>query len=151
MINYKITTKDLFSFDWLLKTRTDSIVILLILFPPFYFLWLLKMGTFIAKRQGKSSGIFKLSILLLIICSSTILFFSQHFDTLTMQILIGIIMVSWIYACIFAATTVVKFEYRNNDELPELIDYIHKFGQILYWIFGIWVLQPKLNEFINNE
>jgi len=151
MINFNLTKKDIISLDWLIKARTDSFAILLILTPPFYFLWLLKIGTFTAKRRGKSSGIFKLSILLVIICSSTILFFSQDFDTLIMQTLIGIIMVSWLYACIFAATTVVKYEFRNKDELPQLMDYIHRFGQILYWIFGIWVLQPKLNEFLNDE
>ncbi len=151
MINFNLTTKDIISFDWLIKARTDSFAILLILTPPFYFLWLLKIGTFTAKRQGKSSGIFKFSILLLVFCSLAILFFSQHFDTLTMQTLIGILMVSWIYACVFSAIMLVKFEYQSKDKLPELIDYIHKFGQILYWILGIWVLQPKLNEYIDNE
>ena len=151
MINFNLTKKDIISFDWLIKARTDSFVILLILTPPFYFLWLLKIGTFTAKRRGKSSGIFKLSILLLIICSSTILFFSQRFDTLTMQTLIGIILASWLYACVFSAIMLVKYEYQYKYKLPELIDYIQKFGQILYWILGIWVLQPKINEYIDNE
>jgi hypothetical protein len=151
VININKTLNKITSLDWLFKIRVDSLAILLILTPPFYFLWLLKIGTFTAKGQGKSYGFFKLSILLLIICSLTFLFLFQRFDTLTIQILIGLTMISWIYACVFSAIMLVKYEYQHRDKSPELIDYIHKFGQTLYWIFGIWVLQPRLNEYIDNE
>ena len=139
------------SFDWLLQIRTDSLSILLILTPPFYFLWLYKIGTFTAKRQGKSSVTFKFSVSFLILCSLAFLLFHQTLDTLTIQSLIGILMVSWIYACIFSAVMLVKYDYRDKDKLPELIEYIHKFGQLLYWILGIWVLQPKINKYIDND
>lgn len=79
------------------------------------------------------------------------LFFHQLFDTLTFQLLIGLIMISWIYACAFSAIMLVKYDYRQKDKFPELIDYIHTYGQIQYWIFGIWVLQPKLNELFNPK
>lgn len=146
-----INLQKIISFDWLLKIRTDSLAILFILTPPFYFLWLYKIGTFTAKRQGKSSVVFKFSVVFLILCSLVFLFSHQRLDTLTIQSLIGIMIVSWIYASIFSAVMLVRYDYRDKDKLPELIEYIHKFGQILYWIFGIWILQPKLNEYIDNE
>ena len=151
MINLNKKMNKVISMNWVLKLRTDSLVFLLILTPPFYFLWLYKIGTYIAKRQRKSSVTFKSSVFILTISLLTFLFFHQHFDTLTIQILIGLTMISWIYACVFSAIMLVQYDYRHSDKLPELIDYIHKFGQILYWIFGIWILQPKINEYIENE
>lgn len=150
MMNLNSILKDVISFDWLLKARTDSFAILFILIPPIYFLWLLKIGMFTARRQGKSSGFFIISVLLALLCTLIFVLFVEQFSTLTMQVLIGIIFLSWLYACIFAAMMVVKYEFRNKDELPEVMDYIHTFGQIQYWIFGIWVLQPKLNGFMDN-
>ena len=147
----KLFIKYIISLDWLLEIRTDSLAILLILTPPFYILWLYKIGTYISKKQGKSSMSFKLSVFFLTICILTFVFFHEHFDTLTIQILIALTIISLIHACVFSAIMLVRYDYRDTDKLPELIDYIHKSGQLLYWIFGIWVLQPKLNEFINNE
>lgn len=147
----KLYIKYIISLDWLLEIRTDSLAILLLLTPPFYILWLYKIGTYTSKRQGKSSIYFALSVFLLTICILAFVFFHEHFDTLTTQILIGLIMSSLIYACVFSAIMLVRYDYRNMDKLPELIDYIHKFGQLLYWIFGIWILQPKLNEYIDSE
>lgn len=150
MINLSSTLKDIISFDWLLKARTDSFAILLILTPPIYFLWILKIGMYTANRQGKSYVFFIISVFLVLLCALIFVLFVEQFSTLTVQVLIGIIFLSWLYACIFAAMMVVKYEFRNKDELPEVMDYIHTFGQIQYWILGIWVLQPKLNGFMDN-
>lgn len=94
---------------------------------------------------------FKVSVFFITICILTFLFFQEHLDTLTIQILVGLTIISLIYACVFSAIMLVRYDHRDTDKLPELIDYIHKSGQLLYWILGIWVLQPKLNEFIDNE
>lgn len=147
----KLFIKYIISLDWLLEIRTDSLAIMLILTPPFYILWLYKIGTYTSKRQGKSSMAFKLSVFFLTFCILTFAFFHEHFDTLTIQILIGLTIISLIHACVFSAIMLVRYDYRDTDKLPELIDYIHKFGLLLYWILGIWVLQPKLNEYIDNE
>jgi hypothetical protein len=37
-------------------------------------------------------------------------------------------------------------ESLNEDYFPTIQEKAFRFFQILYWIFGIWVVQPRINE-----
>jgi len=63
-------------------------------------------------------------------------------------IFILVIIISMIYSSLYATLMIFNIEESLDVEyFPTIQDRLYCFFQIFFWIVGIWVLQPKLNEF----
>jgi formate hydrogenlyase subunit 3/multisubunit Na+/H+ antiporter MnhD subunit len=108
----------------------------------------------------KPNTIFALSCILLFICmiicfllvaktfenSEIMRFLISKGDNLE-NIFVGLIVVCWIYCSFYSMIMSFKTEESINEEfIPTLQDKTFRFFQILYWVFGLWIVQPKINE-----
>ena len=151
----------LLRFDWTLKTRIFDPLIILILLQPIYVIWMYKIARLGEVRlQRKANIIFLISSILLFLAMIAMLLFisgifenSEILSSLKLKgeqydnIFAGLIIICWIYCSFYSMTMMFKLEESlNEDYIPTTLDKIYRFFQIMYWIFGIWVVQPKINQ-----
>ena len=151
----------LLRFDWTLKTRIFDPLIILILLQPIYVIWMYKIARLGEVRlQRKANIIFLISSILLFLAMIAMLLFisgifenSEILSSLKLKgeqydnIFAGLIIICWIYCSFYSMTMMFKLEESlNEDYIPTTLDKIYRFFQIMYWIFGIWGVQPKINQ-----
>jgi len=91
-----------------------------------------------------------LKISMLSIDSRLATLFNVNEDTIE-HIFVGLISFSWVYSSYYSMLMTIKLEELKNEEYyPLITDKLYRFFQILYWLFGIWVIQPKINEYYND-
>jgi uncharacterized membrane protein len=155
-------------FDWTLRIRIFDSLIILLLLQPIYVIWMYKIARLgEIQLQRKSNKIFLItSILFIIFLVVAFLLISGDFENSEIissiksmgrqyeNIFVGLIIICWVYCSYFTMTMTFKLEESlNEDYIPTILDKIFRFSQILFWMFGIWVVQPKINELeerINN-
>ena len=148
-------------FDWTLKIRIFDPLIILLLLQPIYVIWMYKIARLgEIKLQRKANTIFLIaSILLFLSMIVAFLLISGTFDNSEIlkitkskggqyvDIFVGLIIICWVYCSFYSMTMMFKLEESINDDyVPTTLDKIYRFFQIMYWIFGIWVVQPKINQ-----
>lgn len=161
--------KKLFQFNWILKVRTSDPLIFLVLFQPFCFIWMYKIGRFGEKRLGlKSNKLFVISIWFLFVSLLFIVLYSQsNFNSafelkvkdlidlnedLIIGAFIGLMIFAWTYCSYYSMKITLKLdELKDRDHYPTFSDKVYRFFQFYYWIFGIWILQPRINKYYDDE
>jgi len=128
-----------------------------------------KIGRFGEKRLSlKSNKLFVISIWFLFVSLLYIVLYSQsnsnsvfvlkvkHLIDLNEDLIIGIIIgsmiIAWTYCSYYSMKITLKLdELKDRDYYPTFSDKAYRFFQFLYWMFGIWFLQPRVNEYFNDE
>jgi hypothetical protein len=156
---------EFFRFNWLLKIDKRNPLMILLLIHPIYVIWMykigqqgeIKLGTKVNKLFAVTNLILFLSIILvlfqitLIRPDSHLMRLIDNNDTLFMGLLIGLLMFCWIYSSYYAMRITIKLDkQKDEDYYPSITDKTVRFFQVLYWIFGIWILQPRLNEYFSD-
>lgn len=154
------------TFNWVLNIRRSDPLIILLLIHPIYVIWIYKIGSNGEKLLGNKRNILFFisnSIVFILIfvfflqfqftlIDSKLITCLENNDFHLMSILIGIIGFCWIYSSYYSMKIIIKLEKQRNEEYySSLTTKIHIFFQLLYWIFGIWVLQQRLNELFDNS
>jgi hypothetical protein len=148
-------------FDWILRIRIYNPLFLIVLIQPIYVIWMYKIGRLGEKQlHRKPNKIFLLSCLVLLLCiiitvilisktlenTELIRFLESKSDQLE-NMFVGLMIVCWVYCSLYSMTMSFKIEESlNEDYFPTIQEKAFRFFQILYWIFGIWVVQPRINE-----
>ncbi len=159
---YRNKIKKIFQFDWLLSIKTTNPLILLLLFQPIYFIWMYKIVRMGKKKLKIKQNRFFILInyfllVLLIILIISILALSKNselnalflmYEDSVMTTFFGIVFFCWIYCSYYAMIMTIKLEeFSNENYYPTLSNKVYRFFQILYWIFGIWLIQEKINKY----
>jgi hypothetical protein len=155
----------LLRFDWILRIRTSDPLFIIVLIQPIYIIWMYKIVRLGEKHlHRKQNKVFLLSCLVLFICiiiafiplddifgNTSIIRTIDPSDDIFETILICLIMASWLYCAIYSTIMTFKTEESlDEDFIPTIQDKIFRFFQITYWIFGIWIVQPKINDLENK-
>lgn len=153
-------------FDWVLNIRKSDPFIIFLLIHPIYVIWIHKIGSQGEKLLGKkrnilfliTNSILFMSIFMYILknqlapIDSSLISYFENSDFDFMSLFVGIILFCWTYSSYYAMTIIIKLEEQKDEEYyPSIIDRIIRFFQLLYWIFGIWVLQPRINELFDEH
>ncbi len=160
--------KKILQFDWVLEVRISDPLIFLFLFQPFYIIWMYKIGRFREKRLSlKSNKLFLMLIWFLFVSLLFIVIYSQsnfnsafelkvkHLIDLNEDLIIGIFIGSmifaWTYCSYYSMKITLKLdELIDRDYYPTFSDKAYRFFQFYYWIFGIWILQPRINKYYDD-
>ena len=158
--------KKILQFDWVLEVRISDPLIFLFLFQPFYFIWMYKVGRLGEKQLGlKSNNLFMVlnaflffSMILIILLielysnNSLLITILRQNEDLFMGVFVGLILFGWIYCSWYSTVVTLRLdELRNKDYYPTFSDKAYRFFQFSYWMLGIWFLQPRINEYYNDE
>ncbi len=157
--------KRLIQFDWILNIKINSPLMILILIYPTYIIWMYKIARLGEKRLAQKANklflvlngfLFIAMILILfqipVFSNNTFLLHLFHIDKdRLINIIAALIGISWIYCSYYSMTITIQLdELRDEDYYPSITDKLVRFFQIMYWFFGIWVIQPKINEYYNE-
>lgn len=147
-------------FNWLLDLRINSPMIVLIFIFPIYVIWLYKIGSLGEQIVGhRTNWFFKLlcifwfasiiitfGLLQYIQDNSPFMTTLHPYADLLSTINIFLSVFSWLYCSFYAMQLFIKInELKDEEYYPTITDKLNYFFQIFYWIFGLWVIQPKIN------
>ena len=145
----------------LLDIKSNSIKILLILFPPIYSLWLLALGKRALGKMNISDTFFSIITIVFFLLNLGLIiiwpfinldFFNSHQNEvyLIAQVYFLIFLISLI---IFTFST-IRFERLQNPEryysFSDFGDYVLRFFSFFFWPIFIWTFQKTVNKYNKN-
>jgi len=149
--------KQILSFNWLLGIKVSEPLVVILLFPLIYIIWIFKIGQVCELQLNRKRNVlFRIAIINLFIVI-TVSFITQtlgveinefiEYSDIIKPVFMIITLFSWLYSSIYATNIYLRL-VDNNACYLSLVDRVHIFFQITFWVFGLWVLQPKINKLV---
>ncbi len=146
----------------LLDIKSNSIKMVVLLFPPIYTIWLYAIGKRLLMKQQKKDilfSIFGIATILFFtyawLITPILQFFNYKINTTGDSALPVIFATFFFWFGTIGRVTFLSIKYDRSAtpdyfySIVNYIDYIWKFFIFIYWPLSIWSFQKKVNHYNN--